>query len=88
MTRTELRDELQSIGERIETKLDTKFAILIEMFKTQEANAKAHEAKIDAKLSDIDAKYSNQKAWFIGTAVSVVVATCTIMSFIFYFKFH
>ncbi|WP_429971192.1 hypothetical protein ACQW5G_00715 [Fructilactobacillus sp. Tb1] len=40
---------------------------------------------MDVKFETVNTKFAEQKNWFYGTIISVVVATCAIMTFIIKF---
>ncbi|WP_282801248.1 hypothetical protein [Secundilactobacillus kimchicus] len=39
------------------------------------------ESHIDAKFEQVNTKFANQKVWFYGTAISIIVATIAIVKF-------
>lgn len=40
------------------------------------------ESHIDTKFEQVNTKFANQKVWFYGTAISIILATIAIVKFV------
>ena len=70
--------ELELSNERLLRHMD-------EHFNQLEKKIDKNQADNNVKFEKINTKFAEQKNWFYGTAITIVVATCTIVGFLIKF---
>lgn len=77
--------ELELSNEKLLRHMDEHFKQVDDHFNQLEKKMDANKADTDLKFEKVNAKFAEQKNWFYGTAIMIVVATCTIVGFLIKF---
>lgn len=77
--------ELELSNEKLLRHMDEHFKQVDDHFNQLEKKMDANKADTDLKFEKVNTKFAEQKNWFYGTAITIVVATCTIVGFLIKF---